>query len=136
MKHFFKSFQVLGDNIHLKRQKDFNEHLIKQTAPQLYHIKYIMNKYLKSINIYQFSCDTSNDIYNEPLEIPNNEYQYIKDIIRTTKTAPTTKRDLIDLIYKCYKSILGDDLIIIIIINSGLMENRQTLIFIRLMKPI
>ena len=70
----------------------------------------MMHKYLPEIDIYNFSYDEREEQYNKNINIENNEYDYIKSFLRTNKPKPTNKRELLSVMYKCYKNILGDNI--------------------------
>ena len=106
--HFVKSFNTLKTEFINTNDKDFKEHIMNNTTSRLLNIKSIMIKYLPEIDIYDFSYDERDEKYNEPINITNAEYDYIKSFVKTKKDAPKNKRELLSVMVKCYKHILGD----------------------------
>ena len=62
------------------------------------------------MNIYKFSYDESENKFDESININNEEYEFIKSFITTKKDPPKNKRELLRVINKCYKAILGDEI--------------------------
>ncbi len=60
-------------------------------------------------NIYDFSYNEADEKYNEKINMEAISYNYIKEINGTKKDPPTNKRELLKVLYLCYKSLLGDD---------------------------
>jgi hypothetical protein len=106
--HFIKSIETLKTEFIENANKDFKEHNMKSKISKLLNIKTIMNKYLNEIDIYNFSYNEIDDKYNEVINISNAEYEYIKSFVRTKKDAPKNKKELLSVMVKCYKDILGD----------------------------
>jgi len=75
---------------------------------RLLNIKTIINKYLSEIDIYDLSYNEMDEKYNDVINMTTAEYEYIKSFVRTKKDAPKNKRELLSVIVKCYKDILGD----------------------------
>ena len=65
---------------------------------------------MSNLNIYKFSYDESETIYNDLINMNKEEYEFIKSFITTKKDAPKNKRELLKVINKCYKTILGDNI--------------------------
>lgn len=106
--HYIKSIETLKAEFIENTDKDFKEHNMKSKISKLLNIKHIMNKYLPEIDIYNFSYNEIDEKYNEIINITNAEYEYIKSFVRTKKDAPKNKRELLSVMVKCYKDILGD----------------------------
>ena len=65
---------------------------------------------MSNLNIYKFSYDESETIYNDLINMNKEEYEFIKSFITTKKDSPKNKRELLKVINKCYKAILGDNI--------------------------
>ena len=92
--HYIKSIETLKIEFIENMNKDFKEHNMKSKISKLLNIKYIMNKYLPDINVYNFSYNEIDEKYNEIINITNAEYEYIKSFVGTKKDAPKNKKEL------------------------------------------
>jgi len=108
--HYVKSFNTLKTDFINNTNKDFKEHSMNSKISRLLNIKSIMSKYLPEIDIYNFSYDERDDRYNEIINITNAEYEYIKSFVKTKKDIPKNKKELLSVMVKCYKHILGDNI--------------------------
>lgn len=111
-KHFIKKYDVLRAQFQNNHEKDFNELTISHKIPKLLNIMSIMKTFFNDINIYDFSYNEADEKYNEKINMSPASYNYIKEIIRTKKDPPRNKRELLKVLYLCYKSLLGDDIFI------------------------
>lgn len=108
--HFIKNEGKLNiDFINLFKH-EYEEHILKNKISHIKQLKAIIKKYLSNLNIYKFSYDERDEIYNDLINMNNDEYEFIKSFITTKKDPPKNKRELLRVINKCYKSILGDDI--------------------------
>jgi hypothetical protein len=106
--HFIKSIETLKTDFIETNNKDFKEHNMNSKITRLLNIKTIINKYLPEIDIYDLSYNEMDEKYNDVINMTTAEYEYIKSFVRTKKDAPKNKRELLSVIVKCYKDILGD----------------------------
>ena len=111
IRHFIKKYDILKAHLQDNNNKEFKEHLINQKIPKLLNMMSLMEKYFKHINIYKFEYNDDDDMYNEKINMTLNDYGYIKHMIQTKKEIPKTKRELLSILTKCYKNILGDEIL-------------------------
>lgn len=108
--HFIKNDDKLNNDFINLFKHEYGEHILKNKLSHIKQFKIIIKKYLSNLNIYKISYDEREEIYNDLIDMNKDEYEFIKSFITTKKDPPKNKRELLRLIYKCYKSILGDEI--------------------------
>ena len=68
----------------------------------------MIEKYLPELDVYNFRFISNDERFNGDINVSDEDYNYIKKIIRTNKKKPTNKREFLSVIYLYSKNIYND----------------------------
>ena len=99
------------DKIRKNINNDFYEQYYKSAAPCIIKYNEMMIKYLPEIDRFAYSYNHDDTYLDDEIDIDNNDYLYIRSIIRSKKHKPVTKRGLVELMNLYVKYLFGGDII-------------------------
>lgn len=91
-----------------------NEYIIKyydSTIPIIIKYKLFMSKYLPEINIYEYEYNEDDTWTRESVNISEEDFKFIKKVIRSKKEMPKTKKELLKIMNMYIKNIFGNNMI-------------------------
>jgi hypothetical protein len=117
-KKHFMIIDFMKTNETLKAEDDFNKKIeldylySKDTKHNIIYIKELllnyMNELFKNNEIMTLEYDEKNKYINDKITLKDDEFKFLTKDIRTKKTKPINKKELMDIIYFVLYSVLGN----------------------------
>jgi hypothetical protein len=99
------------DKIRTNINNDFYEQYYKSAAPCIIKYNDMMIKYLPEINRFAYSYKHDDTYLDDEIDMNDDDYLYIRYIVRSKKHKPVTKRGLVELMNLFVKYLFGGDII-------------------------
>lgn len=107
-----KNSDELDEKIKEDKSKEYIVAYCKDTAPIIKKYLEIIEKYLPEINPYTYKYSSDDEFTKHLIEVEDNDFNYIKQVIKTKKSKPNTKGGLLNLLNFYVKKIYGDSLLL------------------------
>ena len=98
----------LNDRVYNNLKTDYIENISKSEISTVLNFKKMIEKYLPELDVYNFRFISNDERFNGDINVSDEDYNYIKKIIRTNKKKPTNKREFLSVIYLYSKNIYND----------------------------